>query len=318
MRQREAPQIRFGCLDVNTDGRVDCDEDCSEPIVRHDPPEECVPSVSYGLWWACVAEFVGTFFVVHMGCAAVAMAVTVDAFSGLFQVAIIWGLAVAVAIHMTSTVSGAHLNPAVSLALTIFRPEDFSRDKLIPYWISQLVGGIMAGLVNFIIYSEHISHYENENEIERGTDDSIRSAMMFGEYFPNPGFDDGTVAYDSLVGTLRAFLVEAWGTAILVYVIFALTDKRNSSISTGDFTPYLIGMTVTLLICIYAPITQAGWNPARDFGPRIVAAIAGWGSAAIPGPHGGFWVYIFGPMLGGVVGGGLYQISLNRALSYRV
>ena len=66
--------------------------------------------------------------------------------------------------------------------------------------------------------------------------------------------------------------------------------------------PALIGATVFLLLCLYAPITQAGWNPARDFGPRLVAAAGGWGAVAIPGPRGGFSVYIAGPFLGGPVG----------------
>ena len=71
--------------------------------------------------------------------------------------------------------------------------------------------------------------------------------------------------------------------------------------------PFFVGFTVALLISLFAPITQAGWNPARDFGPRVVALLDGFGDIAIPGPRGGFWIYIAGPLVGGVVGGLLYE-----------
>lgn len=105
----------------------------------------------------------------------------------------------------------------------------------------------------------------------------------------------------------HAFLVEAWGTALLAFVIFALTDPRNTAIGGGNAkvaVPFMIGALVGVNLSLYAPITQAGWNPARDFGPRIVAAIAGWGDVAIAGPRDGFWVYILAPIVGAVCGGG--------------
>jgi Major intrinsic protein len=71
-------------------------------------------------------------------------------------------------------------------------------------------------------------------------------------------------------------------------------------------TPYFIGFTVAVLISLFAPLTQAGWNPARDFGPRLVACFAGWWSVAIPGPRFGFWVYIVGPFVGAPLGAALY------------
>eukprot|EP00002_Diphylleia_rotans_P025853 TRINITY_DN5131_c0_g3_i1.p1 TRINITY_DN5131_c0_g3~~TRINITY_DN5131_c0_g3_i1.p1 ORF type:complete len:306 (-),score=52.07 TRINITY_DN5131_c0_g3_i1:193-1110(-) len=266
------------------------------------------------LWWQCVAEFLGTLFIVLTGGGSVCTAVLMDAQSGVWQVAIVWGLGVALGIHFTASISGGHLNPAVSLAMAIFRPKDFPRKKLLPYWGAQLLGGLIGGVANYVIYSNFIAHYEDTHDINRGSDESVRTAMIFGEYFPNPAFDDGTEGYDNLMSVFGGFCIEAWGTGILVFLILALTDKRNKTFPQGEFTPYMIGMTVAALISVYAPLTQAGWNPARDFGPRIVAAIAGWGSVAIPGPNGGFWVYIFGPLFGSCLGGFLYEFSINRAL----
>src|SRR5690606_34060147 len=78
--------------------------------------------------------------------------------------------------------------------------------------------------------------------------------------------------------------------------------------------PFFIGFTVAVLISLFAPVTQAGWNPARDFGPRIVAFLAGWEEVAIPGPRNGFWVYIVGPLIGGPLGGALYTRLIRPSL----
>eukprot|EP00002_Diphylleia_rotans_P004319 TRINITY_DN1313_c0_g1_i1.p1 TRINITY_DN1313_c0_g1~~TRINITY_DN1313_c0_g1_i1.p1 ORF type:complete len:298 (+),score=49.86 TRINITY_DN1313_c0_g1_i1:63-956(+) len=265
-------------------------------------------------WWECVAEFLGTLFIVLTGGGSVCTSVLMGAQSGVWQVAIVWGLGVALAVHFTASISGGHLNPAVSLAMAIYRPTEFHKSKLWRYWIAQFLGGFLGGVSNYVIYGNFINHYENKNQIERGSDDSVRTAMIFGEYYPNPSFDDGTEDFDKLVSSFGALCIEGWGTGLLVFMILALTDRRNRVLPKSDYVPFLVGMTVAALIAIYAPLTQAGWNPARDFGPRVVAVLAGWGSIAIPGPHGGFWIYIFGPLLGGCIGGFLYEFTISRAL----
>ena len=111
--------------------------------------------------------------------------------------------------------------------------------------------------------------------------------MMFGEYFPNPDILGTGEAARELVSPLGAAAVEAVGTGILVAMIFALIDRRNSSLTVKALAPVFIGLTVALVISMLAPLTMGGWNPARDFGPRIVAFFAGWGEVAIPGPSGG-------------------------------
>jgi glycerol uptake facilitator-like aquaporin len=96
-------------------------------------------------------------------------------------------------------------------------------------------------------------------------------------------------------------------------MIFALTDQR-SQVSAGPWAPFFIGFTVAVLISIFAPLTQAAWNPARDLGPRLVAWAAGYGTIAIPGPRGEVWVYIVGPLLGAVAGGLAYDVLLRPGL----
>jgi|TARA_B110000116_G_scaffold140734_1_gene121925 glycerol uptake facilitator protein len=258
------------------------------------------------------AEVVGTFLLVLFGTGAVASAVLTGAHQGLWQVAVVWGFGVTLAIYATATISGAHLNPAVTLAFAIFRPHQFQRKLLPAYWAAQLVGGVLAGLVILVTFGPFIDRFENDRGLVRGEAGSEHSAMVFGEYFPNPDiFGTDSVAHD-LVSPLAAMGVEALGTGILVLIIFALVDPRNGR-PAGKMTALFIGFTVAVLISLFAPITQGGWNPARDFGPRIVAYFAGWEDIAIPGPRDGFWIYIVGPLIGGPIGAAIYDYVLRPA-----
>ena len=263
---------------------------------------------------AFVGEVVGTYILVLFGTGSVAAAVATGAQIGLWQIAVVWAFGVALAIYATANVSGAHLNPAVSLAFAIFRRSEFSFRMLPVYWTAQLIGAILAGVSVLAIFGRFIVRFESDNGIARGDEGSQLSAMMFGEYFPNPAmYGTGPEAAELISPTGAAF-VEGFGTAILALVIFSLTDRRNAGLSTKNMTPLLIGFTVAALISLFAPLTQAGWNPARDFGPRIVAFFAGWGSVAIPGPSNGFWVYIVGPMIGAPVGAAVHEFLIRPGL----
>lgn len=243
----------------------------------------------------CVGECFGTFLLVFIGTGSVAVAVPFGAFSGLLQVALIWGIGVTLAIYATRHLSCAHLNPAVSLAMVLAKRMD---SRLLPgYWVAQLAGAIIAGAAVLLLFGDVISQYEATHTIVRGTPESIKTAMMFGEYFPNPG--NGTLFEISLP---MAMLVEALGTFLLVTMIFSLTEGCNVGRPSETMAPVFIGATVTVLIALMAPLTQCGINPARDLGPRLVAWLAGWDTIAIPGPESGFfWVYILAPLLGGIV-----------------
>ena len=258
---------------------------------------------------ACMAETLGTFILVLFGIGSVAAAVYTGAQVGLWQVAAVWGFGVTIAIYVSGAVSGAHLNPAVSLAFAIFRRDQFPVNRLFAYWGSQLLGAVLAGIAVLVLFNPFIDKFEADNGIVRGAEGSEKSAMAFGEYFPNPAMFDALT-----VSPIHAFAVEAFGTAILAMVIFALTERRNAGLPTNGMAPFFIGFTVAALISLFAPITQAGWNPARDFGPRIVAALAGWGEIAIPGPEGGFWVYILGPFVGAPIGALIYKLVIETGL----
>eukprot|EP00979_Chaetoceros_neogracilis_P006414 scaffold1307_cov260-Chaetoceros_neogracile.AAC.2 len=238
------------------------------------------PSLSREL----IAEFIGTFMIVQIGCGTVCAAVFKGAQVGLWQIAVVWSIAVTLAISCTAAISGAHLNPAITFAFATVR--DFEWKKVIPFIIAQVLGAVAAGGVNFALFRDSIAGFEKLNGIVRGAADSVQSASAFGEYW-------------SVSNWGTAFFAEAHGTAILAFVIFALTNADNETTSKHPFlVPPLIGATVAALISVIAPLTQAGFNPARDFGPRIIALLAGWGNVAMQG----WWLYVAAPFVGAPIG----------------
>ena len=128
-----------------------------------------------------LAEFIGTFIIVQLGCGSVMSDIFGGAFSGLFQIAAVWIIAVTLAISTTASISGAHLNPSISVALAMFR--GFEWKKVIPYSVAQTLGAVAASAVNLVLFADKIKAFEHANGIVRGTAASVASARAFGEYF---------------------------------------------------------------------------------------------------------------------------------------
>lgn len=255
-----------------------------------------------------IGECLGTFILTLFGCGSVAVAVLFGEYTSIFQIAIVWGLAVAMAIYVTRHLCPAHLNPAVSVSMVLGKRMPVG--KLPSYLLAQFIGAFLSGLLLLLLFNPSIEAYELAHGIERGTAASVDTARMFGEFYPNPG--------DALVSTVSlplAIAGEAVGTFILVLFIFCFTEDCNVGRPDSNMAPLFIGLTVSICITLVAPLTQAGLNPARDFGPRVVAWIAGWGSAAFPDSVGGFfWVYILGPILGGAVATYFFTKVLEPAM----
>jgi glycerol uptake facilitator protein len=267
-----------------------------------------------------LAEALGTFILVLFGCGAVHSAVTTGAQSGLWQVAIVWGLGVMFAAFVAGGVSGAHINPAITIAFAAHGR--FAWSKVGPYIAAQLAGAMFAASILFFVYGPNLAAKEQAMGVKRGETGSIVTAMCYGEYYPNPGglpgetwSDSAWEEYSQLVPFAQAFTAELICTAILALVVFAVSDPKNAGAPPNYLGPIIAGLTVAALISIIAALTQCCLNPARDFGPRLVAYLAGWGQAAIPGPngHGFFTVYILAPILGAVLGGGLYDWLIKPA-----
>lgn len=253
-----------------------------------------------------VGEFVGTFILVFFGCGSVATAVLTGAQVGIFQVAIVWGIGIATAIYLTGSLSGAHLNPAVTLALA--SANGFPWNRVPRYLVAQFAGAFVASAVLFAIYHGTLVAYETVHHVVRGAPGSEATAMIFGEFFPNPGGKPFTDETRLTVTHAAAFFIEFTGTAILLLVILGATHPRNAS-RPQILTAVTIGLTVTILISLLGPLTMAAFNPARDLAPRVFSSLVGWGDVPFTA-NGIGWltVYVIAPILGGQFGALLFRI----------
>ncbi len=252
-----------------------------------------------------IGESAGTFLLVFFGCGSVSAAVTTGAEVGVFQVAIVWGLGIATAIYLTASLSGAHLNPAVTISLAVWG--DFPKRRVAGYIVAQMTGAFVAAALLYVIFGGALAEFEARNGIVRGQPGSEASAMVFGEFYPNPQGQPLAKGDPVCMTQWRAFVAETAGTAILLLVIFCATDAKNQN-RPQILTAATIGLTVTMLISLLGPLTMACFNPARDLGPRLFSSLAGWG--AVPFTANGWgWltVYIIAPVVGGLLGGGIYR-----------
>jgi len=243
-----------------------------------------------------LAEFLGTFVLIVFGVGVVAQTVLSKGAAGSpLAINISWGLAVAMGCYVAAGVTGAHLNPAVSLALAVHRR--FPWRKVAPYAAAQMAGAFAASAVVFVTYREALNAFDGGIRQVGGP---LGTAGIWATY-PQPfltGFPGGVV--DQVVGT-----------ALLVAVIFAITDTRNSPAPAG-LAPVIVGLLVVLIGATFGFNSGYAINPARDFAPRLFTAVAGWGSEVFRAGNGWWWVPIVGPSIGAVAGGWLYDACVGN------
>ena len=159
-----------------------------------------------------------------------------------------------------------------------------------------------------------ILRFEQMHSIVRGQSGSELSAMIYGNYFPNPvivGVNAGALA---CVSQGQAMLAEGLGTAFLAFFVFAMTHEHEGEKPAKILFGLMIGLTVSIIICVVAPLTGAGLNPARDFGPRLFTVAAGFKNNGLTDGSMVFWVPIAGPILGGIIGAAAYDWGVRRFL----
>ncbi|TKJ87593.1 MIP/aquaporin family protein [Erwinia persicina] len=253
----------------------------------------------------CIAEFLGTATIIFFGAGCVAAMKVAGASFGLWEISIVWGLAVAMAVYLTAGISGAHLNPAVSVALWLFA--NFEGRKVLPYAIAQVAGAFCSAALVYGLYHNLFLDYEQTHHMVRGSVESLDLAGIFSTY-PNPH-----------IGVGQAFLVEMVITAIMMALIMALTDDGNG-LPRGPMAPLLIGFLIAIIGAAMGPLTGFALNPARDFGPKLFAWLAGWGNVAFTGardiPY--FLVPIFGPLVGASLGAFGYRVLIANNLPGKV
>ncbi|MGV9304095.1 MIP/aquaporin family protein [Nonomuraea sp. NPDC004354] len=247
-----------------------------------------------GLLGEMAAEFAGTMILILFGVGVVAQ-VAAAGIGAHDSIAWAWGLGVTLGVYVAARVSGAHLNPAVTVALAVFK--GFSWRKVLPYSLAQTAGAFVAALIVRFNYAEVLA------KVDPGF--TIKTQGVFSTL---PG--NGTLP----VGTWGAFRDQIIGTAILLFLILAITDLRNSS-PGANLAPFVVGLLVVAIGMAWG--TNAGYaiNPARDFGPRLASFLTGY-ETAFHDQYGSlyFWVPIVAPVIGGLIGAGLYEVLVGRFL----
>jgi glycerol uptake facilitator protein len=231
---------------------------------------------------------------------------------------------VAFAAYCVGGVSGAHINPAMTIALAVWGR--FPWSKVGPYIAVQVAGAFLAAAALFVIYGPSLKAKEDKMGVKRGDLGSIVTASCYGEFYPAPGdaltaegkwLESEWRVFQARAGFREAFIAEVLCTAVLALVVFAVSDGKNTSAPAAFLAPLVCGLTVACLISIIAPLTQCCLNPARDVGPRLFAYIAGWGSAVLTNGHGVVTVYVLAPILGAIAGGGVYDGLLKPAFAVK-
>ena len=265
-----------------------------------------------------LSELIGTFVLICFGDGVVAMAVAALNQSGrgtlIFNASgdwlLIgwgWGIAVTFGVYVAGGISGAHINPAVTLAFAVRR--GFPWRKVPGYIAAQLVGAFLGAFLVYIVYKGAIDSYERANHIVRGDPNSVPTYSIFA-----------TFPAKYLGNWVGPFIDQVVGTAFLLAFVFALTDVLNQP-PRANLAPWLVGLAVVAIGVSFGANAGYAINPARDFGPRLFAAIAGWGKVALPGDYGNvntyFWIPIVGPFLGGVIGAIAYDFGIRDTLLAR-
>jgi MIP family channel proteins len=242
-----------------------------------------------------LAEFFGTFILIVFGVGVVAQVQLGGGSNGQYlSINIAWGLAVTMGVYVSGGVSGGHLNPAVTIAAAAFR--GFPWSKVLPFIVAQTSGAFVASAIVFTTYHEALAHFDGGVRQVTG---AMGTAGIFATY-PQPW-----------LSTFGGLIDQIVGTALLVGVIFGITDQRNLA-PPKQAAPIVVGLLVILIGATFGLNAGYAINPARDFGPRLFTALAGWGGEVFSAGNGWWWVPIVGPILGGLVGGFVYVAAIER------
>ena len=243
-----------------------------------------------------LAEFLGTCVLIIFGSAVVAQVVLSGGANGSYlSINLGWGLGVTMAIYVSAGVSGAHLNPAVTVALAVHR--GFPWSKVVPYCLAQTAGAFTGALVTFVTYRDAFNHFDGGTRFVTG---AKATAGIFATY-----------PQEFLSNVPGGLVDQIVGTAILLLLVLALGDQKNFA-AEARLQPILVGLAVVLIGMTFGFNSGYAINPARDLGPRLFTLIAGWGGEVFTAGNSWWWVPLVGPLIGGVLGGYVYDLCITK------
>ncbi len=276
------------------------------------------PTGLAGIWGEMIGEFFGTMILILFGDGVVATVFlytnlgaggAASPFANEWIVIILgWGLAVMLGIYVAGAISGAHINPAVTLALAATGRHPWG--KVLPYWGAQVLGAFVAGGLLYFVYQGALVHQLALSHLTIG---DIAQGPTFG------GNGYGFIFYTGhrdFVGIFGAFGDEFIGTALLVGLILAIVDGRNQPVQS-NLNPMIIGFLIVAIGASFGLNTGYAINPARDFGPRLWIALVS-GGASFTADNYYFWIPIVAPLTGGVVGAFIYDYTIGKVLQARM
>jgi glycerol uptake facilitator protein len=269
----------------------------AESVREVDAGRTAGPVAAPSLAGELVAEFLGTMILLLFGLGVVAQVVAATGLGDHDSIAWAWGLGVVFGVYTAGKISGAHLNPAVSVGLAAFA--GFPWRKVIPYSVAQVAGAFVAALIVRWNYTEALAAFDPGH--------TIKSQFIFSTL---PGNGNSKLN----VHEWGAFRDQIIGTAILMFLILAVVAVRGTP-PQANLAPVVIGLIVVAIGMAWG--TDAGYaiNPARDFGPRLASFLTGYGTA-FRDQYGNlyFWVPIIAPIIGALVGGALFKYGVEKYL----
>ncbi|CAL3970799.1 unnamed protein product [Diplocarpon coronariae] len=202
-----------------------------------------------------------------------------------------WGLATMIGIYIAGGISGAHLNPAISIMLWIYR--GFPLRKVPVYMLAQILGAFIAALISFGLFQNGIAVHGGPDLAKTNTTSSFIT-------FPRYGYIDKSTA----------FFTEFTGTSILAVAVLALGDDTNAPPGAG-MNAFVLGLIITVLSMAFGYNTGCALNPARDFGPRLAILTVGYGRRSAFGDNSYFiWGPWCAPITGALFGAFLYDAAI--------
>ncbi|XP_072326816.1 aquaporin-9b [Scyliorhinus torazame] len=241
-----------------------------------------------------LAEFVGTFMLILFGCGSLAQSVLSRGVSGnMLTGSIGFSFGLTIAVYATIGVSGAHLNPAISLSMCVLGRLQWL--KLPVYCIAQFIGAFVGSATVFGLYYDAFMAFDGGNLAITGQN---ATAQIFSSYpAPHLSFANG-------------FADQIIGTAALLFSILAILDSKNDGVPKG-LEPVVIGLIIMVIGFSMSFNCGGPINPARDLAPRLFTAMAGWGFGVFRAGDGWWWVPVIAPMIGGVVGTLVYVLIIE-------